>query len=49
MRNLRGKGTLLGGCDWTEKMGLGVEEKKEDVEPSLEIEKQGEKHCIWLN
>lgn len=32
MRNLRGKGTLLGGRDWTEKMGLGVEEKKEDVD-----------------
>ena len=29
MRNLRGRGTLLGGCDWTEKMGLGVEEKKD--------------------
>ena len=32
MRNPRGWGTLLGGCDWTEKMGLGVEEKKEDVD-----------------
>ena len=32
MRNLRGRGTLLGSCDWTEKVGLGVEEKKEDVD-----------------